>query len=67
MNSMKNLTIQETAKLCKVAEITVRNWIKNGVLNNAFKVTITGRKRWLIPYTDIPAFYRKNVQTNNQK
>jgi predicted site-specific integrase-resolvase len=64
MNSMKNIDIKEAAKICKVKHLTIRNWIKKGILANAFKATVIGKERWLIPYTDIPTFYREQYEHN---
>ena len=69
MNNMEeNINIKEAAKICKVHEMTVRNWIRGGVLANAFKITTAGKSRWLIPYTDLPTFYREQYEKlhNNQ-
>lgn len=69
MNSMKeNITVKEAAKICKVSVGTIRNWIREDIIPNSFKVTIVGKNRVMIPYTDLPTFYRKEYEKlhNNQ-
>lgn len=53
--------IQETANRLQVAKRTVRIWVNEGKLPNAFK---TGTGRYLVPLQDVKKMYDKRVKQN---
>jgi len=63
----ENVTKKEAAVICKVSENTIRNWIREGIIANSFKVTIFGKNRVMIPYTDLPTFYRREYERLHNK
>jgi DNA-binding transcriptional MerR regulator len=63
----ENVTVEKAARICKVSQPTIRNWIKAGIISNSFKATIKGKNRVFIPYLDLPAFYRKQYEKLHKK
>src|SRR5260221_13037105 len=61
--SMKTVTATEAARLLRVADKTIRDWLGKGRFPGAERVKRNGIKQWSIPLADIEAVRLEEEKT----